>query len=108
MTEEIINSSHQVVIDKFSDACLKLFGIRPMQDDKLILDAFICFKTYIKTFKKLDHNAKWHQQFIDTVVRVKIDALSKRIIRKYGTHQRYLDCVQERSSKSKETNGSSC
>ena len=40
---ELIKESHQVAKDLFSDACLDKFGIKPIDDDKLILDAAVCF-----------------------------------------------------------------
>ena len=85
-------------MDKFADACKDKFGIKPIQDDKLILDGAVQFGAYIKTFKRLDQTTEWHRNFIDTMVKVKVDALSKRIEQKYGTHKEYLDRMQERCS----------
>lgn len=84
----------------FADACVVVFGIRPIDDDKLILDAAVQFGAYIKTFKRLDLATKWHLNFVETMVKVKVDALSKRIIQKYGTHQEYLDRMRRRSGQS--------
>jgi len=96
----INNKSHQVAIEKFANACKDKFGIEPIEDDKLILDGSIQFSAYIKTFKRLDQAVRWHRNFIDTMVRIKVDALSKRIEQKYGTHKEYINRMWERSRKS--------
>lgn len=99
MAEEI-NKSHQLAKDMFAQSCLDLIGIRPIEDDKLVLSAAVDFSAYIKTFKRLDQSVGWHKHFIETMVKIKVDALSKRITKEYGTHKEYLDRVRQRSGKS--------
>lgn len=84
----------------FAQSCLDLIGIRPIEDDKLVLSAAVDFSAYIKTFKRLDQSVGWHKHFIETMVKIKVDALSKRITKEYGTHKEYLDRVRQRSGKS--------
>ena len=95
-------------MNKFADACKQEFGIKPIEDDKLILDGAVQFGAYIKTFKRLDQTTAWHQDFVDTMVKVKVDALRKRIIQKYGTHKEYFDRMRERSNQSRETYKRNC
>ena len=106
MTE--INTHHRIAIDKFSDACKEQLGIRPLEDDKLILEAACSFGTYIKTFKALDSTVAWHRKFIDTMVKVKVSTLSKRINKNYGTHKKYIDRMQRRHRPCSEAHKGNC
>ena len=103
MTEEI-NKSYRIAMDEFAKACQDSIGIKPIDDDKLILKAACDFGAYIKTFKRLDHTVQWHRQFMDTMVKVKVDALSKRINQEYGTHKEYLNRLHKKSGEIKATN----
>ena len=91
MTQD--NESYHYAMKCFTKACLKRIGIDPLDDDRLILKAAVDFGVYIKTFKSLDHSVEWQQRFIDTMVKAKIDALSKRINKEYESHQRYIDMM---------------
>lgn len=93
---ETINKSHRYAIDCFAKVCQEQIGIKPLDDDRLILKAAIDFGTYIKTFKRLDHSVNWHQHFIASMVRTKINTLSNRINTEYGTHERYLNKMRQR------------
>jgi len=95
-------------MDEFAQACQDRIGIKPLDDDRLILKAAVDFGAYIKTFKRLDHTVKWHRHFIDTMVKVKVDALSKRISQDYGTHKEYIDRVQRRHRPSREAYQRNC
>ena len=101
MTEET-NKYHQVATELFANECKKRFGIKPIDDDYMILDAAVQFNSYIKTFKRLDLNTAWHRKFIDTMVKIKVDTLDKRIIQKYGIHKEYLDRMQRKHISCKE------
>ena len=95
MTEEI-NKSYHDSMSSFNLECKKRFGLRPIEDDHLIVDAAVQFSSYLKTFTRLDLTIAWHKQFVDTMIKVKVDTLDKRIIQKYGTHKEYLDRMQRR------------
>ena len=92
-----INKSHQYAIDLFSEECLKQIGIKPLDDDKLVLSSSLNFGAYIKTFKRLDHTVNWHKDFIDKMVEAKINALSRRINITYGSHQKYIEFINKRN-----------
>lgn len=96
-----INKSHQFAIHEFARMCKDVIGIKPLEDDKLVLNAACDFNAYIKTFKRLDHSVYWHRHFIDTLVKTKVDTLSKRITQEYGSHKRYIDRVQRRHGPSR-------
>ena len=81
----------------FVKACQKQIGIKPIEDNRFILNAYVDFSAYIKTYKKLDLSVKWHKHFIHTMVDVKLKTLSKRINQVYGSHKAYLDIVRESS-----------
>lgn len=85
-------------MDEFAKLCQDRIGIKPLDDDRLVLKASCDFTSYIKTFQRLDHTVQWHRHFIDTMVKTKVDALSKRINKEYGTHKEYLDRMRERCS----------
>lgn len=95
-------------MDEFAQACQDRIGIKPLDDDRLVLKASCDFTSYIKTFKRLDHTTEWHRHFIDTMVKTKVDALSKRINKEYGTHKEYIDRVQRRCKPSRETYQRNC
>lgn len=86
----LVNKSYHFAIERFNEACLKQFGIKPIDDDKLILKSFIDFGTCIKSYKRLDHTVKWHKMLIDSMVKVKLDTLNRRIEKEYGTHKKYF------------------
>ena len=94
----LINKSHRYAMDCFTRVCQEQIGIKSLDDDRLILKATTDFETYIKTFKRLDHSVKWHQHFIDMIVKVKIDTLSKRINKKYGTHKKYINKLERETN----------
>lgn len=75
----------------FSNACKERIGIKPLEDNKLILKSYSDFAAYIKTFKRLDNSIAWHRTFIDSVVKTKIDMLSKKILKRYGSYKSYAD-----------------
>ena len=99
----IINKSHHEAIDKFAEACQDCIGIKPSEDDRLIFKSAIDFGTYIKTFKRLDLTTEWHRRFVNTMVKAKVDALSKRINQEYGTHKEYISRMKRRCGTSRET-----
>ena len=90
-----INKSHRYAMNLFVKACEKQIGIKPIEDNRFILNSYVDFSAYIKTYKKLDHSVKWHKHFIHTMVDTKIRTLSKRINQTYGSHQNYIDIVKE-------------
>ncbi len=92
-----INKSHRYAMNLFVKACQKQIGIKPIEDNRFILNAYVDFSAYIKTYKKLDLSVKWHKHFIHTMVDVKLKTLSKRINQVYGSHKAYLDIVRESS-----------
>lgn len=85
-----INKSYYFAMKCFEKECQKQIGIKPIDDDKLILKSAIDFGTYIKSFKRLDHSVVWQRTFINSMVKSKVDTLSNRIKEKYGTHKKYI------------------
>lgn len=98
-----INKKYQWATDMFADECQQRIGIRPLQDDKLVLDAAVNFGAYIKSYKRLDQSTAWHVGMVQSMVRNKVETLSKRIIKEYGTHKEYLDRMQRRPGPSRST-----
>ena len=98
---ESINKSHQFAVDLFAEECKKRIGIKPLEDDKLILKSAIDFRTYIETYKRLDHTVDWHLNMIRQQVKSKVDTLLLRINKEYGTVQEYINGVQQRSRPSR-------
>jgi hypothetical protein len=97
---EEINLSHQYqwVMDQFADACKESIGIKPLEDNRLVLNAAVNFGAYIQQYKRLDQSTSWHQSMISSMIKAKVDTLSRRIQKEYGTHEEYLSRVRQRSS----------
>lgn len=89
-----VNKSYHYAMNCFTKACQEQIGIKPLDDDRLVLKAAVDFEAYIKTFKRLDHSVNWHQHFISTMITLRVDTLSKCINKEYGTHKKYIDRVR--------------
>lgn len=98
MEEINLSQQYQWIMDQFAEACKKRIGIKPLEDDRLVLKAAVNFGAYIQTFKRLDQSVRWHQGMVASMIQAKVDTLSRRIQKDYESHEKYLSSVQRRSS----------